>query len=62
MNTIYGQPNITERWKITQKMMESTYPIEKRQKMLSEMIGMDNSDTMKNKKITCENILQQDPQ
>ena len=57
-----GKSNITQKWKITQKLLECRKWIsrEDRQAYLDTMLAEDTSDTSKNKKITCVNLLEED--
>lgn len=51
-------PTITEKWKLTIKLLESEHlSISDKQGLLDKQIKLDNSDVMKNKKITCDTIL-----
>lgn len=53
-----GNPNITEKWKMVIKVLSSPV-LDKKTKieLLNDMISQDSSDTMKNKKLTCDALL-----
>lgn len=51
-------PNITERWKIVIKLLSSPLLAKiQKQALLDDMIVRDSSDTMKNKKYTCDSLM-----